>query len=102
MAMMNSMNVSPVDIIEKYNETLASLRESTLGGAGCIFIALEKFNAEDRKVIANRLHEVLNFNFDRYSVQDLVRGNLKALSPDADLSWIPDWRKDNEALFAST
>jgi hypothetical protein len=91
-----------MDIIESYSRVHANLFELAGGSAACIFKALEQFNVEDRKEIASRLHEVLKFNFERYSVQDLVRDNLKALSPDADLSWIPDWRKDNEALLAST
>lgn len=90
-----------MDAVARYNETFKSLHSSTSDGSA-IFKALEQFSAEDRKVIASRLHEVFKFNFECYSVQGMIRGNLKALSPDADLSWIPDWRKDNEALFAST
>lgn len=44
---------------------------------------------------------MIEFNFEQPSVQDLVRKNLKSISPDADLSWIPNWRKDYEALHAS-
>jgi len=67
-----------------------------------MFEALEKLSAEDRKLILSRLYEVFEFKFGRYSVQALIRDNLKTLSPDADLSWIPDWRKDNEAILTST
>lgn len=91
-----------MDTIENYNRTYISLVESGEDNAASIFNVLEQFNIADRKEIASRLYEVFSFNFEQPSVQDLVRRNLKALSPDADLSWIPEWRKDNEALFAST
>ncbi len=90
-----------MDAVARYNEAFKLLHSSTSGGSA-IFKTLEQFSAEDRKVIASRLHEVFDFNFESYSVQNLIRGNLKALSPDADLSWIPDWRKDYEALQTST
>lgn len=75
-----------------------------IGGSNaiCIFKAIEQFNTEDRKEIASRLHEVFAFNFESTSVQDLARKNLKSMSPEADLLWIPSWRKDYEILQAST
>lgn len=91
-----------MDIIESYSRIYTNLVESGGHSATCIFNAIEQFNTEDRKEIASRLHEVFQFNFESYSVQGMIRGNLQALSPDADLSWIPDWRKDYEALHAST
>ncbi|MEJ3598173.1 hypothetical protein [Pseudomonas bubulae] len=90
-----------MDIIESYREIQNDLHVLDGGRTSCIFKALEQFNAEDRKEIASRLHEVFKFNFENTSVQDLVRRNLKSMSPDADLSWIPDWRKAYEALLAS-
>lgn len=91
-----------MDIIESYRKIQNDLHVLDGGRTSCIFKALEQFNAEDRKEIASRLHEVFKFNFENTSVQDLVRRNLKSISPDADLSWIPDWRKEYEALQAST
>lgn len=91
-----------MDIIESYRKIQNDLHVLDGGRTSCIFKALEQFNAEDRKEIASRLHEVFKFNFENTSVQDLVRRNLKSISPDADLSWIPDWRKNYEALQAST
>lgn len=91
-----------MDIVDSYASSYLALVRIGRSSATCIFKALEQFSAEDRKVIASRLHEVFEFNFERYSVQDLIRRNLKALSPDADLSWIPDWRRDYETLHAST
>ncbi|HGY9638077.1 MULTISPECIES: hypothetical protein [Pseudomonas] len=90
-----------MEIMQQYSRALANSFASE-GSAASIFKALEQFDAEDRKVIASRLNEVLEFEFASPSAQELVRKNLKALSPDSDLSWIPDWRKDREALFAST
>ncbi|MNJ49137.1 hypothetical protein D3C77_443540 [compost metagenome] len=91
-----------MDIIERYSRVHANLAELAGSSTSCIFMALEQFDAEGRKVIASRLYEVFRFNFDDFEVQNLVRDNLKSLSPDANLSWIPDWRMDNEALLAST
>jgi len=90
-----------MDIIESYSRIQNDLHVLNGGRTSCIFKALEQFNSEDRKEIASRLHEVFKFNFESTSVQDLVRRNLKSMCPDADLSWIPDWRKDYEALLAS-
>lgn len=91
-----------MDIIEKYSRVHANLFHLAGGSAASIFKALEQFDTEDRREIAGRLHEVIEFKFEQPSIQDLVRRNLKSMSPDADLSWIPDWRKDYEALQAST
>ena len=89
--------------IARYTEALNTLNQDTANGSGSIiFRALEQFDAEDRKVIASQLHEVLEFNFDSFSAQDMVRRNLKFLSPEADLSWIPDWRDGYDADIAST
>lgn len=91
-----------MNAIARYNETFKSLHGSTSDGFA-MFKALEQFNAEDRKVIASRFHEIFDFRFERsFSKQDLVRRNLKALSPDADLSWIPNWRDGYDAYVAST
>jgi len=91
-----------MDIVDSYASSYIDLVRVGWSSATSIFKALEQFDAEDRKEIASRLHEVIEFNFEQASVQDLVRKNLKSISPDADLSWIPDWRKDYEALQAST
>jgi len=91
-----------MDIIESYSRIYTNLVELGGSSATCIFNAIETFNNEDRKEIASRLHEVFKFNFESPSVQGLVRETLKSMSPDADLSWIPDWRKDYETLHAST
>lgn len=91
-----------MDIIDSYASNYIDLARVGWSGAASIFKALDQFDTEDRKEIASRLHEVIEFNFEEPSVQDLVRRNLKSISPDADLSWIPDWRKDYEALQAST
>lgn len=90
-----------MDIIESYRTIQNDLQVLDGGRTSCILKALEQFNAEDRKQIVSRLHEVFKFNFESTSVQDLVRRNLKSMNPDADLSWIPDWREDYEALLAS-
>ncbi|WP_422416758.1 hypothetical protein [Pseudomonas sp. GZD-222] len=91
-----------MDIVDSYASNYIDLVRVGWSSATSIFKALEQFDAEDRKEIASRLYEVIEFNFEQPSVQDLVRKNLKSISPDADLSWIPDWRKDYEALHAST
>ena len=90
-----------MDIADSYASSYVDLVRIGWNSATSIFKALEQFDTEDRKEIASRLHEVIEFNFEQPSVQDLVRKNLKSISPDADLSWIPDWRKDYEALHAS-
>lgn len=91
-----------MDIVDDYASSYIDLVQVGWSSATSIFKALDQFDTEDRKKIASRLHEVIEFNFEEPSVQDLVRRNLKSISPDADLSWIPDWRKDYEALQAST
>lgn len=88
-----------MEIMQEYSRALANFSEAE-SNAASIFKALEQFNAEDRKVIASRLYEVLTFEFKRPTIQELVRRNLKILSPDADLSWIPDWKMDCEVLFS--
>ena len=90
-----------MDIVDSYAISYIDLVRVGWNSATSIFKALEQFDTENRKEIASRLHEVIEFNFEQPSVQDLVRKNLKSISPDADLSWIPDWRKDYEALHAS-
>lgn len=91
-----------MDIVDGYASSYIDLVRVGWSGAASIFKALEQFNTEDRREIASRLHEVIEFKFEQPSIQDLVRRNLKSISPDADLSWIPDWRKDYETLHAST
>lgn len=91
-----------MDIVDDYASSYIDLVQVGWSSATSIFKALDQFDTEDRKEIASRLHEVIEFNFEEPSVQDLVRRNLKSISPDADLSWIPDWRKDYEALQAPT
>ena len=91
-----------MDIADSYASSYVDLVRIGWNSATSIFKALEQFDTEDRKEIASRLHEVIEFNFEQPSVQDLVRKNLKSISPGADLSWIPDWRKDYEALQATT
>jgi hypothetical protein len=91
-----------MDIVDDYASSYIDLVQVGWSSATSIFKALDQFDTEDRKEIASRLHEVIEFNFEEPSVQDLVRRNLKSISPEADLSWIPDWRKDYEALQAST
>ena len=90
-----------MDIVDGYASSYIDLVRVGWNSATSIFKALEQFDTENRKEIASRLHEMIEFNFEQPSVQDLVRKNLKSISPDADLSWIPDWRKDYEALHAS-
>lgn len=90
-----------MDIVDSYAISYIDLVRVGWNSATSIFKALEQFDTENRKEIASRLHEMIEFNFEQPSVQDLVRKNLKSISPDADLSWIPDWRKDYEALHAS-
>lgn len=90
-----------MDIVDSYAISYIDLIRVGWNSATSIFKALEQFDTENRKEIASRLHEMIEFNFEQPSVQDLVRKNLKSISPDADLSWIPDWRKDYEALHAS-
>ncbi|MBI6707255.1 hypothetical protein YA0599_03375 [Pseudomonas syringae] len=90
-----------MDIVDSYASSYIDLVRVGWSGAASIFKALEQFDTEDRREIASRLHEVIEFNFEQPSIQDLVRKNLKSISPDADLSWIPDWRKGYEALHAS-
>lgn len=91
-----------MDIVDSYASSYIDLVRVGWSGAASIFKALEQFDPEDRREIASRLHEVIEFNFEQPSIQDLVRKNLKSISPDADLSWIPDWRTNYEALQAST
>ena len=91
-----------MDIVDSYAISYIDLVRVGWNSATSIFKALEQFDTENRKEIASRLHEMIEFNFEQPSVQDLVRKNLKSISPDADLSWIPDWRKNYEALQAST
>lgn len=91
-----------MDIVDSYASSYIDLVRIGWNSAISIFKALEQFDTEDRKEIASRLHEIIEFNFEQPSVQDLVRKNLKSISPDADLSWIPDWRKDYETLHTST
>lgn len=90
-----------MDIVDSYAISYIDLVRVGWNSATSIFKALEQFDTENRKEIASRLHEMIEFNFEQPSVQDLVRKNLKSISPDADLSWIPNWRKDYEALHAS-
>ena len=91
-----------MDVVDSYASSYIDLVRVGWSGATSIFKALEQFDTEGRSEIASRLHEVIEFNFEQPSIQDLVRRNLKSISPDADLSWIPDWRKNYEALQAST
>lgn len=94
-----------MDAIARYDEAFKALYSSRSNGAiklKTAFDALEQFNAEDRKVIAGRLHEVFEFHFSSLGAERLIRDTLKSLSPDADLSWIPGWRNDNKTLLAST
>lgn len=90
-----------MDTIEIYHETSKILLDNTASYIS-VFMILEELHDEERRFTASRLNEIFNFSFESFSVQDLFRYNLRTLSPDADLSWIPDWRKDNEALLAST
>ena len=90
-----------MDIVDSYAISYIDLVRVGWNSATSIFKALEQFDTENRKEIASRLHQMIEFNFEQPSVQDLVRKNLKSISPDADLSWIPNWRKDYEALHAS-
>jgi len=80
--------------IERYTEKLKEVYKGGQQSGVILFSTLEQFDADERKEIASHLHEVIQFDFDRPSGQDFVRSMLRRLSPDADLSWIPDWRHD--------
>lgn len=94
-----------MDAVARYNEAFKALHERTSNGAvmfSDMLKAFEQFSVEDRKIIAGRFHEIFEFSFNSFGVQRLVRGCLKSVSPDADLSWIPDWRDGYDAYVAST
>ncbi|MBO2925396.1 hypothetical protein J5H75_27385 [Pseudomonas asiatica] len=86
---------------ERYTEKLKELYKEGHQG-GVIFSTLEQFDEQERKEIASHLHEIIQFDFDTPSAQGFVRSMLRRLSPDADLSWIPDWRHDWDAQVSST
>lgn len=82
--------MSPV--LSKYNETLEELLRTESFRMNSLVKAAEHFSEQERLEIASNFHKILDFDFSRPSIQDLARSYIRLIHPDADLSWIPDWK----------
>lgn len=95
-----------MDAVARYEEAFKALYDRTSAGAVMLNDMLkvfEQFSVEDRKVIAaGRFHDSFEFSLYSLGAQILIRECLKDVSPDADLSWIPNRRDGYDAYLAST